>query len=325
MPPSSFRLKLPDVSLLSGVFPHIFGAAIAILFGWIFLLLLATIRRAHNSRMNWSRTPGRILSFGVTYGAAAVYYEYTVNGQTRTGTKFSPGPFAKSSHTGTPEKSLYLNLDGSLKFMPKSTVEVYYDPANPADAALVPGLQPGFWKGIVGVLFVLGLFVGGLRMMTGHDQWLKAHGLMLFGIFFSGAGVFLFFYAWRCLGRLRRSRDFPSVPGRVLKAEIRYSSGGESSGGFVPVVEFEYEVGGRLYRSKQLTAISAQVLKSNRKNVQPMIDQFLADPAVDVYYDPQAPWDGFLSHGPSWGAWMPLAMSLVFAGVGLAVIYCKIR
>ena len=312
------------MNCLSGGTLLIFGVATAVVFGAIFFLLIASVLRARNSGMNWSRTPGRVLSFGVTYGLPEVSYEYTVDDQTRTGTKFHPGPFSKISSSGTTAKSFYLNPDGSLKFLPDSTAEVYYDPANPADAALATGLPPGFWRGFVVVLFALGFFAGGLWVMAGHGQWIRAHGLMLFGIVFSAVGVCLFIYALKCFGRLRRASGFPIAPGRVLKAEIAYSSGSDS-GGYVPAVEFEYKVDGRLYHSKQLTAVSASVLKSRQKSVQPMIDQFLANPAVDVYYDPQAPWDGFLKQGPAWGAWMPLTMSLVFSGVGFAVLYSMIR
>ncbi len=113
------------------------------------------------------------------------------------------------------------------------------------------------------------------------------------------------------MARDRHSRAFPSVSGKLLKADIAYSSDRDSSG-YTPIVEFEYTVDGATYQSRQLTAISASTLKSTRNKVQPEIDRLRAEPTVKVYYDPQAPWDGFLRHGPAWGAVIPLVMGAAF-------------
>jgi len=121
------------------------------------------------------------------------------------------------------------------------------------------------------------------------------------------------------LRRHLRTRDFPFTTGELLKAVVAYSSDGES-GGFAPSVEFAYTVDGVRYQSGQLTALSAQVMKRRQQDVQGMLDRLRAEPALTVFYDPKAPWDGFLKHGPVWGAVLPFFMGAAFGGVGIGLM-----
>lgn len=110
---------------------------------------------------------------------------------------------------------------------------------------------------------------------------------------------------------------FSAVKGKLLKAAVAYSSSGESRG-YTPDVEFEYEVDGRSYRSSQLTALSARVLSNDKEAVAKKLQAL--EPLPTVFYDPKAPWDGFLQHGPLWGVWMPMLMGALFLGYALLIL-----
>ena len=119
-------------------------------------MLAAVIWRGCKSSSSWARTTARIKTFGITFGVPGVSYDYEVGGNRLTGSAIVPGVFAgKSQGTAIP-KSTYLREDGSLRFPPNAEVDLFYDPKNPSDAALVTGLPPDIWKGVV----LLSLFAG---------------------------------------------------------------------------------------------------------------------------------------------------------------------
>ncbi len=296
--------KVPLPLLIAGLF---FG-------GIIIWSVLAVVLRGIRSRASWSRGTARVKTFRFTYGVPNVTFEYSVDGRTFEGNKIVPGVSARSlSGTGSMlPKSVYLNPGGSLKFLPNTDVDVFYDRKNPGDSALVPGIQPGFGK-------ILPVVLGLVFALTRFD-WIQHHVIQLCAALFFCAGLAAFCWGWKCRSRHLRSRDFPSVPGRLLKAEIAYSSGGgDSGGGWVPTVEFEYEVDGTIYQSGQMTALPAQVLKSKKADVQLMLDKLRAEAQPRVFYDPKAPWNGFLQHGPAWGVFAPMLMGLAFMGTGIGI------
>ena len=291
----------------------LFTAVASLILAIILGSLLSTVRRGLKSQ-SWTRTMGRVKRFGYSYGVPGIVYEYEVDGAKRTGQAIVPG-FSSGRPGGTRlPKGIYLHPDGRLKFPPNAEVEVYYDPRKPADAALVPGIQRGIWKGFVLVSFLVAA-LGGFRFYSG---WISSHEASLFPAFFAVAGLGIFSYGVRCLLRDRRTRKFPSVAGRLLRAKVVYSgSGGNSGSGYTPWVEFEYELDGGIYRSQQLTALQAQVLRSNKEKAQAVIDRLRAMPELPVYYDPQMPWDSFLIPGPLWGVFLPMLLGAVFLGFGL--------
>lgn len=277
--------------------------------GW---MLIALIWRGWRSASSWARTTARIKTFGVSFGVPAVSYEYEVNGSKLTGSGIVPGVLAGKSQGTTLPKSVYLKADGSLKFPPNAEVDVFYDPQKPSDAALRPGIPPGIWKGFALLL----LFIGIPAEIYEHRAWAGKHGvdLVLAALMCGGAISLALGLKW--LRSYFRSRSFPSTTGRLLKANIAYASGGEGGGGYVPTVQYDYTVNGALYESSQLTSVSFQVLKS-RTEAQSFVDRLRAEPSVTVYYDPQAPWVGFLQHSSIWSVFLPALMGLAFVGISL--------
>jgi hypothetical protein len=288
--------------------------------GIVLWSLIASFLRVRQSLSSWLQTTGRVISFGINYGTPSVSYEYTVQGKVFTGNKFTPGPmivYPRGSGTSFP-KSFYLNESGQLRFSPGNSVEVFYNPGNPDDSALVREMPSG--KGLLIVAPVITFFV----MLYLYSGWFASHIKVLFPVGFLMAGLGAFIYGCSWMRRYWKTRSFPSIRGRLLKAEAVYtaSGGGDNSGGGYTVsVEFEYEVNGCLYRSQQLRDLPLTILKSRLQYVQHQVENLQADPAPEVFYDPEAPWDGFLQRSNLLGSLTPVLLSIPFVGLGVIFLH----
>jgi hypothetical protein len=279
--------------------------------------LIASFIRVRQSHSSWLQTTGRVTSFGMNYGTPSISYEYDVQGKVFTGNKFTPGPMAfypKGSGISFP-KSFYLNESGQLRFSPGNSVEVFYNPMNPADSALVREMPSGkgVWFVVPVITFLIALYV--------NPVWFKAHLQVLIpcGALVAGLGVFIYGCTW--MRRYWQTRNFASVRVRLLKAEAIYSASGgggsgNSAGGYTVAVEFEYEVQGCLYRSQQLRDLPLSILKSRLQDAQRQAEKLRAAPFLDVFYDPAAPWDGFLQRTNLLGSLAPVLLSIPFLGLG---------
>ncbi|XHR30323.1 MAG: DUF3592 domain-containing protein [Chthoniobacteraceae bacterium] len=291
----------------------IFVAFFELIGGALLLLLLAGVRRGVQSASSWRRTTACIKTFGMTAGAPSVVYDYKVDGASFSSSAIVPGAFffRKNGAVKAP-KALCVNPDGSLKFAPGSQVDVFYNPRNPADAVLVPGVQVGE----VIKQALIGLMLTGVPLIGWENRnWMSLHQQSVIpGFFFLvGAvcgGVTLFFLR-RCL----LTRNYPFVMGRLLNASVAYCGDSEGSG-YMPTVDYEYTVSGQCFQSQQLSAIPVRVMTS-KNAAQVKVDGLLAMPEVKVYYNPRAPWEAFLRPGPYWGLAIPLAIGTGFAIFGL--------
>ncbi len=291
----------------------IFVAFFELIGGALLFLLLAGMRRGVQSASSWRRTAACIKTFGMTEGAPGVLYEYKVDGTSFSSSAVVPGAFFFRKNGGVKApKSLCVNPDGSLKFAPGAQVDVFYNPRNPADAVLVPGVQAGE----VVKQALIGLTLTGVPLIGWQNRdWLEIHQhAVILGVFFLfGAicgGATLFFLR-RCL----LTRNYPFVMGRLLNASVAYCGDSEGSG-YMPVVDYEYTVNGQRFQSQQLSAIPVRVM-SSQNTAQAKVDRLLATPEVKVYYNPRAPWEAFLHPGPYWGLAIPLLIGAGFTIFGL--------
>lgn len=288
----------------------IVGLLIASLGVWI---IFSGIQGAIRRRSSWIRTDGRMTMFGFRYGAPSVLFEYQVDGKVFEGNKLLPGKNSRRDNSSACwlPKSAYVRSDGSLKFPPDSQVDVFYDPKNSEKCALIPGFPPIAMLCLPAILVAFGLIMAG-------GEWIVGHCKLVFPGLFICAGLLMCCVGLRWGRRYTRSRKFPSVKGLLLKAELAYEDGSDADG-FGLQVEFEYEVNGTPYRSNQLTAINARILSKRVKQAQSLVDGLLTNPQPQVFYDPRAPWDGFLRHGPTWGIFGIIFVGLIFTGIGAAL------
>jgi hypothetical protein len=281
--------------------------------------LLAGIRRGLGSEA-WPKTAGCIRTFGMTEGVPHVLYEYRVNGEAFSSGAIVPGAFFyKNGRTTDAPKATCVSDEGTLRFRHGAAVEVFFNLGNPADAALVPGVQ---WGVVAKMALIAFLFIMGPILVWQTKEWMTKHGQSLAaGFFFLGGlaclGITVFF-----LGRCLRTRAYPFVTGRLLKAQVAYDSGsGDSgSGGYIPIVDYEYEVNGTRYQSQQMTAIPVRTL-TRQATAQAKVERLLATPELRVYYNPCAPWEAFLQPGPYWGLAIPLVIGAAFTGFGFLMYF----
>ena len=281
--------------------------------GTTFWSLGGAYLRVSRSRIAWLRTQGKVKSFGVNDGTPSIAYQYTVDGHSLDGSKFTPGPlvsYPKGSGVSFP-KSFYLTPEGMLKFLPGSEVEIFYDPSNPVDSCLVRKMP--FYKGLLIVLPVLACLI----LAFVNFDWLVKHLERLFPLAFLIIGMSAALYGSTWLRRSLKSKCFPCVLGELNHAEVCYSPGNGNGGGYYAKVEFEYRVNGILYQSQQLRNLPLSILKSRSCDAEAVIAHLQSEPNLQIFYDPKAPWDGFLQQTSMLGALSPLLLSLPFLGAGI--------
>jgi len=287
-------------------------------FGSILLLLPAlSSRRRRAACRTWVRTRGHLDKFSCHYGAYEVEYTYTVDKKEFRGKNLVVS-LSRKIKGGTTAAPSLLSRDGTPRFRPGSAVDVYFNPAEPDDSALVvdnPGTSslPQF----IGLLLI-----GGSALFWLQPGLFSGPPLRLFASVFGVVAV-------ACLalfaGLLRRHRETAAaleVAGCITKGELRYESGSGKSGGggYVPYLEFEYEVDGARYTSSQITALSIKTLK-RQKDAQRDLDAWLAQREVTVFYLPGKPWDAFLRRNSAFGVAIPLIIALSFATVALFLFF----
>jgi hypothetical protein len=125
--------------------------------GWPTVPGQVTQAAVHHAR--GSSDPSRV---GTTTDSADIAYSYAVDGQSYVGSRISFAYFY-SSNVGS-ETADYL-----LRYPVRKQVAVHYDPGNPAEAVLEPGVGPSIF-----ILMGIGAFFGfiglGLPALTRRDR-----------------------------------------------------------------------------------------------------------------------------------------------------------
>lgn len=123
------------------------------------------------------------------------------------------------------------------------------------------------------------------------------------------------------------SRAWPSVSGRVLNSSlIRTPRRGTSGGGsYIPMIVYEYQVDGRVYRSQRYS-FGTQIGTGFTGIASRVVNQYPEGSAVEVYYNPDNPSEAVLkrSAGGSWGTLLVVA-ALAAAAVIVLVQFGGVR
>lgn len=141
-----------------------------------------------------------------------VVYEYQVGGETYT---------ANTVHTGNTAVGPRQAQRIADRYPIGADVPVYFDPANPKEAVLEPGLPPGLWKvfAVFGPFFVVGL--GGILAVAGLLRIRQADAALILGIPTVWIGAWL---SWMAVQNPRiglASRNWPTAVGRILTSVVR--------------------------------------------------------------------------------------------------------
>ena len=113
------------------------------------------------------------------------------------------------------------------------------------------------------------------------------------GAVFGLVALLLIGIGWLGQRKAASSRSWPSVPGRVMTAEVETSAGGEGGTVYRTLITYSYMVGGQQYQSNR-RAFADTVSSGNRGSAERGAAQYPPGSAVPVYYNPANPQDAVL-------------------------------
>ncbi len=119
----------------------------------------------------------------------------------------------------------------------------------------------------------------------------------------------------------RRMTSYVATQGRVVepKPEVRVhtsTSGKQRSTTYTPVVRYRYEVGGDVYRSERVFAMSSS---TSRGKADALIAQYPVGRTVTVYYDPTDPGQAFLVRRWEFTPYLFLMFPMIHLAIGMGL------
>lgn len=321
------------------------------------VLVLATLVKAWEvwRTRNWLRTTGKVVQSSVVkrrrkdnQGTLANYpevaYEFTVDGQRLRGNKVNVTPPVADTM-----------VEEVLNRYPMGTeVEVFYNPANPADCVLEREWPFGLGLGVLSLIAVIfGIAWGG--------PWLILHGQAELAkaiprpdrapavILAGGAAVFVLMLAEALRRMQAEAKNWPTVTGKIVTSRLEAFLAPRESGSrirhpsFRAAIIYQYQVGDRSYRGDRLTLggrFTGSVRPLTAVNEVPVVDltggragslvaprslqnAVAAHPVgadVDVYYDPKQPSSSVLQPVAGGTLWILVGVAavIILLGVGAA-------
>ena len=98
-------------------------------------------------------------------------------------------------------------------------------------------------------------------------------------------GVILFLLDFRLLYKSLQSENWSQTDGIITKSELYKYGGGDSSVTYEPLVEYQYEVNGKIYKSKRLYFGSSIGSSFKKRRSQKYVNKFPTDTKITVYYN----------------------------------------
>ncbi len=127
------------------------------------------------------------------------------------------------------------------------------------------------------------------------------------------AGAVLFIYGLVEMNRAGKSRDWPSVKGKVVYMAPDSGSGYD--------VMYTYDIGGQTFKSNNLDFSHL----SNRDDTRRVVRQYPEGKIVDVYYDPNDPEISVLEPGFRPGMYSMPGFGLCFALAAIGFLFLDRR
>jgi hypothetical protein len=131
--------------------------------------------------------------------------------------------------------------------------------------------------------------------------------MLALGTVFGGAGAWALWRAWT-------ARRWPSVPGKVVTVDVRWS--GVMARGAHPVIRYEYAVGGVVREGSRL-GLGAEVGRASERSARAAAGNLAPGDPVTVFYNPRRPDDAALRPGASVADIVLLVIGVVVLGAAL--------
>jgi hypothetical protein len=139
------------------------------------------------------------------------------------------------------------------------------------------------------------------------------------GITFLCIAAAIFVWDIDKLRQARASRDWPQVEGRVLRCEEQKKSDER-----FPLVEYEYEVRGKSYRSQQI-AFDVFDKPGGQGKVETILARYPVGRNVTVFHDPEDPAVAILEPEVYAPFLIPLMFGSIFGVMGILILWTPFR
>jgi hypothetical protein len=289
-----------------------------------------------SARRRWSVAQGNItvsrLGVSPTHpsgldpaeAGAMMRYHYRVGAKDYEGDGFKIG--GKTRAGGLIAKALI------KKYPEGRTVDVYYDPADPARSALE---QKGSTTAPATIVFlVVFAAIGGI--LTAHaiagKMIMMSNGLPMFALGLPSAALLVAVGAFAAYFVQRRdfkaSASWPAIPGQIVSSKIieetersRDDDGREREDTtYRPDIRFAYRAGNNDYTT-DTWKLGGIVGSGSPKYAEGIVGRYAAGQSVTVYYDPARPDIAVLEPANRDGALMPLIFGTAFGFAGVLFMW----
>ncbi len=150
--------------------------------------------------------------------------------------------------------------------------------------------------------------------------------LVLFGV-----AAWLLIPAVREFKQARASRSWPSVPGKIVSANVVYTAPINTDmdsrirrGTYRPVLEYDYEVNGKSYRANHRVFGDEAIAYGTSNRAEAIIGVYPPDKTVQVYYDPTDPGNAVLIPGQIGMVLNALVAGAICLAIGLLLGWVSI-
>ncbi len=151
----------------------------------------------------------------------------------------------------------------------------------------------------------------------------KANPITLGFLFIVFGGIVFFMWGLPPLEYSNTSKNWPSVPGEVIKSEVEtYRRDGNTH--YLPDIVYTYAVDGKTYTSSKIT-VGDPPLDSNISPAKRAQAEYPVGKAVDVYYDPEVPSSSALKPGIRKNDIGLALITGLFPFIGILVFFSGLR
>lgn len=143
-----------------------------------------------------------------------------------------------------------------------------------------------------------------------------------FSLFFIAFGIVLIVMNIRSKKKSEASQSWPVTNGKVVESKVKKERGVEDEDGdanyfYTVNVDYEYEVGGLLYKNKKLS-FGSHPSYNKQARAQEHLAQYPLGATVNVYYDPTNPQEAVLERvARSSKLGMIFGIVMLVVGVGI--------
>jgi len=255
---------------------------------------------------------------------AMMRYHYRVGAKDYEGDGFKIG--GKTRAGGLIAKALI------KKYPEGRTVDVYYDPADPARSALE---QKGSTTAPATIVFLV-VFAAIAGILTAHaiagKMIMMSNGLPMFALGLPSAallvavGAAIVYFIQR--RDFKASASWPAIPGQIVSSKIieetersRDDDGREREDTtYRPDIRFAYRAGNNDYTT-DTWKLGGIVGSGSPKYAEGIVGRYATGQSVTVYYDPARPDVAVLEPANRDGAFMPLIFAAAFGFAGVLFMW----